>query len=223
MDFEKHWPYLAGAGLLVVLILLSRAGGSGSTEYHSIAALPDPGGDALALAKEQDRTSIAGALLNIGGTLQNTALGYAGAVGLVNAQGAAEVNSTNARYAGEIAGVNARYAGENALAEANGRTQSALARISADRDTALGGLAYQTATVGYSTAERVNMNNNATARAIADGQNNRDTTVAGYAANAAISTNATNAQTEKDIARAQVNGGIVNGIIKGITAVIPFL
>jgi hypothetical protein len=212
MDLEKHWPYLAGAGLLIVLILLSRANGGGSTEYHSIAALPDPGGDALALAKEQDRAGVVGKLLDVGGTLQNTALGYAGAVGLVNAQGAADV-----------AGVNARYAGEGALADIQSRTQSALAHISADRDVSLGDIAYRTNVAAFGTAERVNAGNNATARAIADGQNQTNVTLAGVAQNTAVALSnnevvkaRTAGQFAKDTARAADNTSIVNGVVQTV-------
>lgn len=112
MDMEKNWPYIAGAGILLVLLVLARSGGGGSAPML-VGSSSSPADDALALAREQDRTSLLGTVVNAATALQGSVNGYRGAVAVTDAQ----------------------YKGEAVITGLQGDTARALATVAAGRDT----------------------------------------------------------------------------------------
>lgn len=220
MDIEKHWPYIAGAGLLLVLLILARSGSSGSTEYHSIAALPDPGGDALLLQKEQDKTGIIGALINAGAALQGNRDSFSGQTGLIDAQGNADVARISAQYGGEatLAGIAASR--DRYLSDSAGRTQVAIGTLAANRDIRLGEIGSDTQKYGYDSAVKITDSNN-TAQTTQTGITAGAATTIGVAqANAGIKVAQTNADAQRDTASTYVRGNNQRGIIDGVTSII---
>lgn len=115
MDLKENWPVFAGAGLLLVLVLLSRSGSAGSGTTLQPIPTSSAGDDAVRLQAEQNK----GALL---GTLANSAAALTGQVNGIRGQ----VDITNAQYQGQAM-----------LDQINGATQQALATLSVNRDVAI--------------------------------------------------------------------------------------
>lgn len=134
MDMKESWPYLAGAGLLVLLIALGRGGSSGGS---TLTAIPtsNPASDALDLQREIDRAGILSAVVNSATALQGAVNGYRGQVAVTQAQ----------------------YAGESTLATINADAQTAIAKVASERDITVNAQNVQSANV-------ISSMNNKTAR-----------------------------------------------------------
>lgn len=159
MDMEKSWPYLAGAGVLLVLLVLARSGGS-SSSGSGLIALPTstPATDALAMQRETDGAGLVGSLITAATALQGSVNGYRGQIGVTDAQ----------------------YRGESALAAINGRTATALANVSAGRDVTIN---------RDQTSAAVTMNRDATSAAVKMNYDNADRDITIGKANARAASN----------------------------------
>lgn len=139
MDLSKSWPYLVGAGLILLLLILGRSGGP-SAGAATMAAMPTSNAtsDALSLQTEQNRTALLGTLANAATALQGAVNGYRGQVLVTDAQ----------------------YAGEATLADINARAQTAIADVNAKRDVSVtAALADRDITVGKANARAATAGN----------------------------------------------------------------
>lgn len=135
MDLKESWPYVIGGGLVLLLLILSKSGASaGGSTLVAIPTADTGAHDALEAARDENRTSLLGAVVNSATALQGAVNGYRGQVAVTDAtyQGEAKLSQINADAQTAIAKVNSA----TAMRISYNETQSANVQSSMNNKTA---------------------------------------------------------------------------------------